>query len=185
MLELFTVFAAERDERTCGIFGALKLKAEVLRPWQMSRVSQHKERQRQARHKFAYLKMKKQYFCTCIFHFALFTTVLFSYSPRREIFAVVGTTRTNFHSSTNQFNSRIVRMAKLHFQMKFSLSSMSPFVKLSNAWFSYNRLDLIALYMSNYDRSYTISSDLVDYTKASKFLVSKELLWCCVEESEA
>lgn len=76
-------------------------------------------------------------------------------------------------------------MAKLHFQTKFSPSSMSPFLNLSNAWFPCNRLDPIALYMSNYDRYYTISSDLVDYTKASKFLVSKELLWCCVEESEA
>ena len=100
--------------------------------------------------------------------------------PDVKCFAVVGTTWTNFHSSTNQFNSRIVRMAKVHFQMKFSLSSMSSVLKFSNAGFSYNRLDLIALYMSNYDRSSTISSDLGDYTKASKFLVSKEHLWCCV-----
>ena len=62
-------------------------------------------------------------------------------------------------------------------KMKFSLSSL---LKFSNARFSYNRLDLLALYMRNYDRSSTISSDLGDYTKASKFLVSKELLWCCV-----
>ena len=93
MLELFTVFAAERDERTCDILGALKLKAEVLRFLQMKRVRKQRERRRQARYKFAYLKMKKQHALHVHFSFLYISQQCCSLA-RHDVkcFAVVGTT---------------------------------------------------------------------------------------------